>query len=110
MSEPIRFHLDEAADARIAAGLRRRDRDCTTSAEANLLSESDESQFAYAVREGRLLIPRDHDFREIAIAAVNHPGVLICKRRTHFGTIIKALDRMASEMTADDIKDQVFYL
>jgi hypothetical protein len=36
--------------------------------------------------------------------------VLICNRRTHFGTIIEALDRMASEMTADDIKDQVFYL
>ena len=106
----MRFHLDESADGRIATGLRRRDRDCTTTTEANLLSSSDSQQLAYAVSEGRVLITRDTDFVEMAIQGAEHPGIVVCKRQTHFGTIIKKLDGIASEMTAEEFQGTVWYL
>ena len=110
MSEPARFHLDESADFRIAAGLRRRDRDCSTTQEVGLIAASDEQQFAYAQAERRVLVTRDHDFLEIAMNAEHHAGLVICKRRTHFGMIIKQLDQMASDKSATEFHDQIFYL
>ncbi|WP_197527536.1 DUF5615 family PIN-like protein [Pirellulimonas nuda] len=102
--------MDESADFRIATGLRRRERDCTTSADEGLLSESDETQFAFSVQQGRVLITRDHDFRELASAVIDHPGVVFCKRRSHFGAIVKELDGMASSMRASDFRGKLFYV
>lgn len=43
----IRFHLDENVDAAIADGLRRRGIDVTTTAQADLLSASDEEHVEF---------------------------------------------------------------
>ncbi|MEQ8847264.1 DUF5615 family PIN-like protein [Botrimarina sp.] len=72
----IRFHLDECVDHSIADGLRKRGVDVTTSTEARLIESSDESQFDYAIREGRLLITHDRDFLRLTKTIVEHPGVI----------------------------------
>jgi hypothetical protein len=48
MPQTIRFHLDEHCDPAIAAGLRRRGIDVTTTLEAGLNGATDEEQVAYA--------------------------------------------------------------
>jgi hypothetical protein len=42
MAMTIRFHLDESVTVAVAAGLRLRELDVTTSSEASLLSTADE--------------------------------------------------------------------
>ncbi len=49
VARTIRFHLDECCDPAIAAGLRRRGIDVTTSQEAGLLEAEDEQQAAYGL-------------------------------------------------------------
>lgn len=50
MPKTIRFHLDENCDPRIADGLRMHGVDVTTTVDANLRTESDERQLAYALQ------------------------------------------------------------
>ena len=47
MSERIRFHLDENVKSAVARELRRRGIDVTTTIEAGLLAQSDESQLIF---------------------------------------------------------------
>lgn len=62
MPTPIRFHLDESMPNAVAAGLLKRDRDCTVSNSVGHIGASDEKQLAYAVAHKRVLITRDDDF------------------------------------------------
>src|SRR4051794_33151369 len=65
MPRTIRFHLDENCATAIAHGLRRRGIDVTTTAEAALISATDEEQIAYALAEGRVVFTQDQDFLRI---------------------------------------------
>src|SRR5438552_4830896 len=62
MPQTIRFHLDEHCPTALAAGLRRRGVDVTTTPEAGLLHASDEEHLAFAQREVRVLFTQDEDF------------------------------------------------
>ncbi len=61
MPRTIRFHLDEDVDPAIAAGLRRRGIDVTTSPAVGLLGARDPIQLAYARAEGRVFFTHDDD-------------------------------------------------
>jgi hypothetical protein len=54
MTEKIRFHLDESVSNAIAAGLRRRGIDVTTTPEVGLLAASDEEQLSFALSQNRI--------------------------------------------------------
>jgi len=110
MKTPVRFHLDESADGRIARGLRNRDRDCSISKEVDLLGAPDESQLAFAIQEKRVVITRDSDFTALVDTLDDHPGIIFWQSDDHFGQIIKTLDKMATQMTADEFLGHVFYL
>lgn len=56
MSDPICFALDEHIAPAVAAGLRRRGVDVTTSQETELLGASDERQLAHATTHGRVFV------------------------------------------------------
>lgn len=55
MSERIRFHLDENVDPVVALGLRRYGVDVTTTNEAGLRAQSDETQLAFIQETDRVL-------------------------------------------------------
>jgi predicted nuclease of predicted toxin-antitoxin system len=58
----MRFHLDEHVAHAIAAGLRRRGIDVTTTVDAGLLSAPDEEHLAFAKRDARVIVTQDSDF------------------------------------------------
>jgi len=72
---PIRFHLDENVADAIAEGLRRRNIDVTTTAEAGIISASDEEQFAFCHRTNRVIITHDADFLRMHRRGVPHSGI-----------------------------------
>lgn len=114
MPTTVRFHLDESAPNVIALGLRSRDRDCTTSKEVDLLSSVDEDQLAYVIQADRVLITRDSDFVTLHAQLMekndHHPGIIYWCSKKHFGVIVKEIDRMASDLSVDDFRDQLFFL
>jgi len=66
MPRTIRFHLDENRHHAIAEGLRRRGVDVTTTADAGLLSTSDEVQAAHCLAVGRVIVTQDRDFLRLS--------------------------------------------
>jgi hypothetical protein len=69
MPRTIRFHLGENCSHAIAAGLRRRGIDVTTTSDVALLGAIDEDQLAYCLAEGDIR-PASHYASELASGRV----------------------------------------
>lgn len=79
---PIRFHLDENVSAHIASGLRRRNIDVTTTAEAGLIGATDMAHLEFASFSGRVLVTQDDDFLRIHEQGAAHAGIAYCQQQT----------------------------
>lgn len=89
----LRLYADECVDARIVAGLRRRQVDVVTAADAGLVGERDDARhLAYAINLGRLVLTADHDFlrlaRDHSVAGTPFPGILFIAPETAVGQAI----------------------
>ena len=107
----IRFHLDENVDPAISLALRRRDIDVTTSQEAQLLRQPDESQLDFARRTGRMLVTHDDDFLIMANLTADHPGIAYCHIRSRtLRQIVNALLLIHGVLTPEEVRGRVEYL
>lgn len=104
MSATLRFHLDENLASEIAAGLKRRLLDCTTTSEVGLCGASDDEQLAFAMREKRVIVTADKDFLRIASRRSDHCGIAFCHRDQHFGHLIRQLEIMASSVSQEEMQ------
>lgn len=79
----MKFLLDESAEFRIAAFLRRRGHDVTAIAHEYPHGLADERVPAIAQAEGRILITNDRDFGELIVQRrLPHAGVIFFRLRT----------------------------
>ena len=106
----VRFHLDESMPNGVAEGLRKRDRDCTTTADAELHGASDAEQLEFATREKRVLISRDNDFLVLATNHSDHMGIVYWLQKNHFGQFVKELDAFCFGRDLQQFAGNVFYL
>src|SRR6516164_586267 len=81
MPRTIPFHLDENCSQAIAAGLRRRGIDVTTTPEVGLLGAIDEDQLAFCLTQGRVIFSYDDDLLRLAASGIEHAGVVYCQQR-----------------------------
>jgi len=79
---PIRFHLYEHISAHIAQGLRRRNIDVTTTADAGLVGASDGAHLEFATASGRIVVTQDDDFLRLHGQGVAHAGIAYCQQRS----------------------------
>lgn len=107
----IRFHLDESADGRLAAALRRRGIDVTTPGDAGLLGASDEAQLAFGLAQNRVVITQDANFFELHNAGSQHAGIAyyIPGRRT-LGELLSFLCLMHDCLNEDEMFGQIQHL
>jgi predicted nuclease of predicted toxin-antitoxin system len=111
VKDKIRFHLDEQVDPEIAAQLRRRGIDITTTVEVGLRTSSDESQLDFIRQQNRVIITHDKDFLIIASRTSDYPGIVYCQQKTRsLGEIIEGLVLIYEMYTAEDIVGRVEYL
>ena len=110
MPDVIRFHLDESMPNAVANGLRKRDRDVTTSKDAGLLSADDEDHVAFALSESRVFITRDDDFLVLASQGVQHAGIAYWTEKRSLGQLIKDLDSLCFDQTPEEMQGRVVYL
>jgi hypothetical protein len=111
MPRTIRIHLDENCSHAIAAGLRRRGIDVTTSPEVGLLGAIDENQLAYCLAESRVIFSYDDDLLRLAAAGVEHTGIVYCQQRKRsIGDIVRGLVLMWERLDPVDMAGQIKYL
>jgi hypothetical protein len=107
----IRFHLDESADGRLAAALRRRGIEVSTPSDAGLLGAADEQQLDFAAKENRVLIAQDSDFLELHFSGVAHAGIAYCSPgRRSLGELVSFLCLMHDCMTEAEMQGRLQYL
>src|SRR5258707_10996039 len=101
MAMPVRFHLDEHVEPAVGTGLRRRNIDVTTTADAGLLGASDEEHLAFALGAGRVTFTQDQDFLRLAASGMAHAGVVYNQQGTRtVGQIIEGLELIYLCLTA----------
>jgi predicted nuclease of predicted toxin-antitoxin system len=107
----LRFHLDENVDFAIAAGLRRRSIDVTTTEEMNLLGATDEQQLAFTLRETRVIVSYDDDMLVLHSQGVLHAGIAFSTLRTRtIGQIILKLTALSRRFDPPDMMKRVEFL
>jgi hypothetical protein len=107
----MRFHLDESADGRIAAGLRCRGIDVTTPSQAGLRSAADESHLAFALAKKRVLVTFDADFVVFHHAGAVHAGIVFCPPASRpIGEIIRNLCLIHDCLTPDEMSGRVEFV
>ncbi len=105
----IQFHLDECLPNLVATGLRKRDRNCTTTKDAGLIAASDDEQLAHAHRQKRMLVTGDHDFLILADEGYEHSGIAFWTRKHTVYQLIKDLDQLCFDHTRDEVQNTVVY-
>jgi len=111
MTEKIRFHLDESVSNAIAAGLRRRGIDVTTTPEVGLLAASDEEQLSFALSQNRVLVTHDDDFVVLHQRGIGHSGIAYCSlNRRSIGEILNTLVLIWEVLELEEMKNQLEFL
>ena len=107
----LRFHLDENVDPDIAAALRKRGVDVTTTQEAGLRSAKDEPQWEYVLRERRVFVTHDAGFINRANQTPTHPGIAYCAMNSRsVGQVVEMLILMFEVYTSEEMEGSVQYL
>jgi hypothetical protein len=111
MPRTIRFHLDENCAHAIAAGLRRRSIDVTTTPEMGLLGAIDEDQLAFCLAESRVIFSYDDDLLRLAASGVDHVGIAYCQqRKRRIGDIVRGLVLIWERLDPAEMAGQVKFL
>ena len=107
----IRFHLDEHVHPAIAAGLRHRGIDVTTTVDAGLSGAADENQLAFARTEDRVIVTHDDDFLALHARGVSHAGIAYCHQQSHStGDLLRTLLLLYECLTAEEMQGRVEFL
>jgi hypothetical protein len=107
----IKYHLDEHIANAIAAGLRRRGIDVTTTVEAGLMHASDEHQIEFASTSSRVFVTCDRRIQASPALQRPHSGVAIMRSgRGHVSHNINALVHMTRTRKSADMKNAVVFL
>lgn len=111
MSKSIRFHLDEHIDPSIARGLRRYGIDVTTTIEAGLRTQSDESHLVFIRQEQRVIVTHDDDFWVIASQTTDYPGIVYCPPNSRsIGEIIRSLVLIYEVYEPEEMRGRIEYI
>ena len=107
----VRYHLDEHIDPAVAAGLRARGIDVTTTNEAGLLGADDEEHLRFAIAEQRAIMTHDEDFLVFHTQKRPHYGIVFCHNEARtIGQIVHSLVLIDACLTTDEMRDHVEFI
>lgn len=107
----IKYHLDEHIDSAVAAGLRLRGVDVTTTIEQGLDGASDSRQLEFARGQGRVLVTCDSDFLALANSGVPHASIVFwAARHRRLGQVVLDLVLLSRVVTAEEMAGHVEFL
>ena len=106
----IRFYTDEQMAKAVAIGLRQRQVDVMTVAEASMRGASDVDQLAYAHANGRVMVTQDTDFLRLAAEGAPHSGIVYAPQQTPFGAIVRVLMMLYLMRAREEMIDRIEYI
>lgn len=108
---PLRLYADECVDARVVAGLRRRDADIVTAADENLLGAADEEHLERAEALGRIIVTNDQDFLRLASARVEDAsgfgGLVFVLPETRVGEAVAGIFLLTTILEPLDMANRI---
>src|SRR6266516_1446372 len=108
---PNRFHLDEHLSGSIAAGLRRRHVDVTTTREAGLAGAEDAVQLAFATSAGRVIVTQDADYLRLHAKGIAHAGIVYYPQRSlSIGEVLSGILLIHGLLSREEMKNHVEFL
>jgi len=108
---PIGFHLDEHVSAHVAAGLRRRNIDVTTTADAALTGATDSAQLEFAAPSRRVMVTHDSDFLRLHARGVTHAGIAYCRQGSMSpGEVLRRLILIHDLLSPEEMAGRVEFL
>jgi len=111
MARIIRFHLDEHIDRAVAEGLERRGINVSTTARQNLLGQSDEAQWQFAISEQRVLVTNDADFLQFHEQGRPHWGIAYCHQQSRsVGQLIHGLELIWEVLEPAEMQNRLEFL
>ncbi len=75
--------------------------------EVGLRLAADDAILAFANRSGRVVVTRDHDFRRLHEAGVEHAGVIFLARHKEIGEIIDAVLQVFGASSAPEMRGHI---
>lgn len=103
----MRFHLDEHIHPAIAAALRRRGIDVTTTNEVGLSGAPDPAHIEFARDPARVIVASDADFLSLARSGAHHSGIVWCNPSRTIGQIVEFLLLVDACLREDGMIDHV---
>jgi hypothetical protein len=111
MPPVIKFHLDEHVAPAIAAGLRRRGVDVTTTNDMGLQRADDIDHIAFALPAGRVIVTHDDDYLVLHAQGVRHAGIAYCHQHARtIGQILSSLLLIWQVLEPQEMENRVEYL
>ena len=111
MPQTIQFHLDEHIHGAIADGLRRRGIDVTTTAEAQLISGSDDAQLSFARNANRVLVTSDADFLRLHANSQAHAGIVYSRNQSRsIREMLAMLVLIWEQLSAEEMRSRVEFI
>ena len=108
---PIRFHLDEHISTQVAAGLRRRNIDVTTTGDTGLIGATDLAHIEFAASSGRVLVTQDDDFLRLHAKGVAHSGIAYCQQQSMLaGEILRHLILIHDLLSPEEMAGKIEFL
>jgi predicted nuclease of predicted toxin-antitoxin system len=110
----IRLYLDEDVHRGLAAALRIRQFDAVSAHDIGRRGAADAEQLAWAAAEQRALFTFNTvDFLRLHQAWIrlgqSHWGIIVCEQ-TPVGETMRRLLRLLNHVTADDMREQIYWL
>jgi predicted nuclease of predicted toxin-antitoxin system len=103
--------LDEHISSHLAAGLRRRKIDATTSTEVNLNGASDAAHLSFALSTGRVILTQDDDFLRLHAQGSPHAGILYCRQHTlTLGELLRRVISVHDLLSPEEMAGRIEFL
>ena len=107
----LKFYFDESVELAASQQLVISGLDAVSAHSLDLLGTDDESHLQRATSMGRVLCTYDDDFLKLAASGIEHAGIVyVPRQKASIGDWVRELRAMHARLTAEDARNQVFFL
>lgn len=106
----IRFYADEHIPKAVIHGLRQRQIDIVTVADAALMGACDLAHLRFARETSRVIVTQDDDFLRLAAAGEPHAGIVYAPQHTSIRVLVQGLVLIQHVLDADEMNGHIEFI
>ncbi|MBN2383645.1 DUF5615 family PIN-like protein [bacterium] len=75
-----------------------------------MIGSSDREQLAFATKNNRVIITRDHDFLRLDSQGIKHCGIVYANPKTSIGELIRGIMLIATILDPDSMNNHIEFI